>query len=119
MKKVIAMLIGILLLTGCGIKEKTEEEQKQENIIGTWKTTYKLSVIGEVSEKYTFKEKEKCVRVLNAGTDIVDECTYEITEEGIRIIWKNKIDKESYSKYVEIDNDTILIGEHTYQRESE
>ena len=29
-----------------------------------------------------FKEKGKCVRILNAGSDIVDECTYEIKDKA-------------------------------------
>lgn len=111
-KTVIGILGIILIISGCGKKEKKPEEK----IIGTWETKYELSVFGEVTEGYSFKEKGQCVRMLNAGTDIVEKCTYEITEEGIRIIWEDKMDKETYSKYIEIDEDTIMIGEHKYTR---
>ena len=116
MKKLIVIMICLVVLTGCG-KTETEEEKKQENIIGKWITKYELSVFGEVTEEYVFKENNECVRMLNTGSDIVEECTYEITDEGIRIIWESKIDKESFSKYVEIDENTIYIAEHKYTRE--
>ena len=114
MKKLLFSLVVVMLLTGCNSKK---EETKKQGIIGSWTTKYELSVIGEVSESYVFKEKGKCVRILNAGSDIVDECTYEIKDNEIRIIWDNKIDKESFSKYVEITDNKILIGEHTFERE--
>ena len=116
MKKLLIMLVPIFLLTGCGTK--TEEQKKEDNLIGTWTTSYELGAFGEISEKYTFKKDGQCVRTLNAGSDIVDECTYEINESGIRIIWENKIDKENFSKYVEVDDNTIVIGEHTYKKEA-
>ena len=45
-----AIIVGgmALLLTGCG-KEKNE-------LLGTWETKYEMSVFGEVTESYTFKE---------------------------------------------------------------
>ena len=119
MKKYLFMVLSLLLLTGCGLKKKTDMEVKKENIIGKWTTSYQLGSLGQIKESYTFKKDGKCVRTLNAGSDIVDECTYEITDQGIRIVWESKIDKESYSKYVEIDENSILIGEHTYQKEND
>ena len=105
-----AIIVGgmALLLTGCG-KEKNE-------LLGTWETKYEMSVFGEVTESYTFKEENKCIRIFNAGSDIIEECTYEVKEGKIRIIWENKIDKESYSKYIQIDENTIAIAENQYKR---
>lgn len=105
------MIVGgmMLLLTGCG-------KEKKNTIIGTWETKYEMNVFGEVTETYTFKEGNECVRILNAGSDIIEECTYEIKDKEIRIIWENKIDKESYSKYIEIDENTIAIAENKYTR---
>ena len=108
----------MLLITGCGAKEKQKAKEEQEKILGTWEAKYELSVFGEVSETYTFKEEGKCVRVLNAGNDIADNCTYEFNEDKteIRILWEDKLDQESYSKYIEIDDNTIMIGEHKYEK---
>lgn len=112
-KKIILLTVMTVLLTGgCKAKEKTKEEK----ILGTWETQYELSVFGQITEGYSFKEDGKCVRMLNTGTDIANNCTYEMKEDEIRIIWDDKLDKETYSRYLEIDEDTIMIGEHKYIR---
>ena len=118
MKKVGIAIIILLIFTGCGTKSNKIKEENKQGIIGTWITKYELSVFGETTETYIFKKDNKCVRILNAGNDITNNCTYELNEDKtkIRIIWDDKIDKESYSKYVEIDDNKILIGEHTFER---
>ena len=121
MKKIIPIIVLILVVVGCGNKKEQESKKQQEKIIGTWETKYELLSFGEVTESYVFKEKGECVRILNTGSDIVDKCTYELNEEkdGIRIIWENKMDKERYSRYVEIDDNDIMIDEHKYTRKKE
>ena len=118
MKKII-ILVCLILMTGCSKAEEKEIKKEKENIIGSWVTTYDLGAFKGVSEKYIFKENNECVRILNTGSEITDSCTYEFNEDKskIRIIWENKIDKESFSKYVEVDEKTIMISEHTYKRE--
>lgn len=93
MKKVLlATLLCVMVATGCGEKEK-------DSMLGTWKTSYELGALGTVTETYEFKEEGVCTRTLNAGSDIVDECTYEYNEDRtkIRIVWDDKLDKESFS----------------------
>ena len=117
MKKITIVLL-LILTVGCGkVKEKTIEEK----IIGTWETKYTLSAFGEITESYIFKEKGKCIRMLYTGTDIVNECTYELNEEKdkIRIIWENKLNKENYDKLLEIDENNIMIAEHKYTRKKD
>ena len=94
MKKVIVIL-SLLLFTGCMSKEEKELKKQEEKLLGTWETKYELGAFGEVSEKYIFKKNNEC----------------------IRIIWEDKIDKESYSKYEEVDDKTIIISEHIYKKE--
>ncbi len=118
MKKIyIIALLGFFLLTGCKSNEEKEEIKKQQNIIGKWNTTYEIGAIGKVKESYLFKKNGKCIRILNAGNDIIDECTYDLKDNQIKIIWNNKLDKKSYSKYVEIDEKQIQIGDHIYKKE--
>ena len=115
-KKKIMTVASMLLLTGCASKLSTKQK-----LIGTWESKYELSVFGEVTETYSFKEDGKCVRVLNAGNDMADNCTYEFNKEEneIRIVWDNKIDKESFSEYIEVDKNTIMIGEHKFIKKEE
>ena len=115
MKKILIILM-IFITIGCG-KVKKEPDK----IIGTWETKYELSVYKEVIEKYTFKENNECVRTLNTGSEIVNKCTYELDKEKdrIRIIWSNKLDKERYDRYIEIDDDNIMIGNHKYIRKDD
>ena len=100
-------------------KEEKELKKQEEKLLGTWETKYELGAFGEVSEKYIFKENKECIRIINTGNDITNNCTYEFNEDRskIRIIWEDKIDKESYSKYEEVDDKTIIISEHTYKKE--
>ena len=117
MKKIMIFLM-LLIMVGC--KTKTKEEEK-DKIIGSWETKYSLSVFGEVTESYVFKENHECIRMLNTGSDIVNKCTYEFDEEkeNIRIIWENKLDKERYDRYIEIDDNNIMIAEHKYTRKKD
>jgi len=105
-----AIIVGgmLLVITGCG-KAKNE-------LLGTWETKYEMNVFGEVKESYTFKEDNECVRIFNAGSDIIEECTYEVKDKEIKIVWDSKIDKKSYNKYVKIDENTIAIGNNKYTR---
>ena len=115
MKKILVFII-LILMVGCGKVEKEEDK-----LIGTWETKYNLSVFGEVTESYVFKENKECVRMLNTGSDIVNKCTYEFNEEKdeIRIIWDNKLDKERYDRYIEIDDNNIMIAEHKFTRKKD
>ena len=38
------------------IENEDKEKKPEEKIIGTWETKYELSVFGEVTEGYSFKE---------------------------------------------------------------
>ena len=118
MKKVLPIMILVLILTaGCG---KTEEQKKKDKLLGTWETKYTLAVFGEVTESYVFEKEGKCVRTVTTDQDIKNDCTYEFdsNNEKIRILWDNKLDKENYSKYEMIDDNTIKIGENTYTKKS-
>lgn len=112
MKKVLlATLLCVMVATGCG-KEK-------DAILGTWKTSYELGALGTVTETYEFKEGSVCTRTLNAGSDIVDECTYEYNEDKtkIRIVWDNKLDKESYSSYSMNGENEVTIAGRVFARQ--
>ena len=114
MKKILLLsVMGLIVLTGCGSKK----EEKKEIIIGSWKTSYELGAFGEVTERYIFKEKGECIRELITTSDIVNKCTYEIKEDEIRIIWEDKLDQESYTKYIAMDDKTIMIGNYKYIKE--
>ena len=109
MRKLIVVL-GLILLTGCSNKNI---------ILGTFKTNYEISSIGNVVEKYEFKEKGKCVRTIITTTEINTDCTYEFNKNKskIKINWEDKIYKDEFSDYEEIDKNNIKIGNYTYIRE--
>lgn len=111
MKKILLIVLLCVVVTGCG-KEK-------DAIVGTWKTSYELGDIGTITETYEFKENGICTRNLNAGSDIIDECTYEFNEDKtqIRIIWDNKLDKESYSTYSMNGESEINIAGRIYTKQ--
>lgn len=113
MKKVLlAALLCTLVVTGCGEKEK-------DALLGNWKTSYELGDLGTITESYEFKEKGVCTRTLNAGSDIVDECTYEFNEDKtqIRIVWDDKLDKESYSSYSMNGENEVTIAGRVFARQ--
>ena len=112
MKKILLAILCTIIVTGCGSKEK-------DAILGTWKTSYELGELGSITEVYEFKEDGKCVRILNAGSDIVDECTYEYNEDKtkIKIVWEDKLDKESYSSYSANSDSEIVIAGRVFVRQ--
>ncbi len=111
MKRLLISLLLVLVITGCS-------KTKKEEVLGTWQTTYEMNVLGTITETYTFKENGICVKELKTKTDIVNDCTYEFNKEKnqIRIIWDNKLDKESFSKFEIINENSIMIGEHKYEK---
>lgn len=111
MKKILVLFLDIVLLTGCG---------KKDNFLGTWSASYELLSFGNITEKYEFKENGVCTRTLNAGTDIVEECTYEWNEDKtkIRILWDSKLNKDDYSTYSKISDNEIKIGEIVFTKQS-
>lgn len=117
MKKVLIVML-LLLTAGCGKNSKSESKKLQDKLLGTWETKYELSVFGEVTESYVFKENGECVRMLNTGSDIANKCTYEFDEsrDNIKIVWEDKLDKERYDKFIEIDDNNIMIAEHKFTR---
>ena len=119
MKKLM-ILLSLVLLTGCASKEEKELKKQEKKLLGTWETKYELGAFGEVSEKYTFKKENKCIRTINTGTDITDDCTYEFNEDRtqIRILWDNKLDKDGYSKFEVVDDNNIMISEHKYTKQN-
>ena len=106
MKKIIPLIIVLFILTGC---------KKTNSIIGEWETKYDISVFGEVTDKYIFKENNECEKIVNAGTEIKLDCTYEFNDDKtkIKISWDGKLYDE-YVSYEMTDKDTIKIGEYTY-----
>ena len=109
MKKIIVIL-GLILLTGCS---------KKDTLIGTWKTNYNVSGIGSVVEKYSFENKGKCKRIIITTTQITNNCTYEFNKNKtkIKIDWSDKLYKNEFNDYKEINKDKIQIGLNTYTRE--
>lgn len=109
MKKYLIFVLTILCLTGCG--------KKKDALLGTWEASYELGAFGVVTETYEFKEDGKCVKTLNAGTIVTNECTYEFNSNKteIRIIWNDKSDKESYSNYL-LNDDKLTIGTREYSK---
>ena len=109
MKKILIILLTVMCLTGCG--------KKKDELLGTWETNYELGAFGVVTETYEFKEEGKCIKTLDAGTIVTNDCTYEFNEDKseIRVVWEDKTDKESYSNF-SLDKDTLVIGSRTYQR---
>ena len=110
MKKWIA-LFALLLLTGCG-------STKKDTFLGTWKTSYTVAGVGEVTESYTFKEENKCVRTITTTVDMNTDCTYEFNEDKtqIKIDWEDKIGEAKFETYEKVDDDTIKIGANVYKR---
>ena len=108
MKKII-IILSLLLLIGCS---------KKDNILGTWETNYDVSGIGNVTEKYTFKENNKCIRTIITTTNINTDCTYTFNKDKnkIKIDWEDKLYKDEFSDYEEIDKNNIKIGNYTYER---
>ena len=114
MKKVILVaLLCLMVTTGCG------KDEEKDAILGTWKTSYELGALGTVTEAYEFKEDGVCTRTLNAGSDIIDECTYEYSEDKtkIKIVWDDKLDKEAYSTYSMDSNSQITIAGRVFIRQ--
>lgn len=107
MKKGI-LIVMILILTGCS----------KNALIGTWKTEYEIKGIGKIEEKYTFKDKGKCVRSIVTTTTINTDCTYKFNKNNtkIQINWENKLYKDNYDEYKEIDKKNIKIGSYTYTK---
>ena len=111
MKKNIIFLLAVLCLTGCGKKNEVDP------LLGTWETSYELGAFGIVSESYEFKENGECVQLLNAGSIITTECTYQLNDEKtkIKIVWEGKNNKDSYVDY-SLNNNELKIGTRTYTR---
>lgn len=109
MKKILVLVLGIVLLTGCG---------KKDSFLGTWTTSYELPSFGNVTETYEFKENGVCIRTLNVGNDIVEDCTYEWNEgkTEIRIVWDSKLNKEDFSTYSQNGATEIKIGGRTFTK---
>lgn len=111
MKKNIAtVILCVITLIPIGTTCKSEEKK----IIGTWKTSYELKPFGIVEERYIFKKNGKCERILKMENELTNNCTYKIKEDKIRIIWNNKLDKKSYTKYSKINEKTIMIGTYKF-----
>ena len=110
MKKVLVLVLGVVLLTGC---------EKKDNFLGTWTASYELPAFGTVTEKYEFKENGVCTRTLNTGSDISEECTYEFNQDKteIRILWNSKLNKEDFSTYSELSETQIKIGERVFTKQ--
>ena len=108
MKKIIVILT-LILLTGCS---------KKDVILGTWKTSYDVGGIGNVIEKYTFEKDNKCIRTIKTTTEINTDCTYTFNNDKtqIKIDWEDKLYKDEFSDYEEIDKNNIKIGNYTYTR---
>ena len=110
MKKYVIFLLSILCLTGCG-------KEKVDPLLGTWETSYELGAFGTVVETYEFKENGLCVKTLNTGSDIIEDCTYEFNEDKtqIKIVWDSKQNKDEYTNY-SLNNDILLIGAREYKK---
>ena len=108
MKKLL-LVVGLLFLTGCGNKD---------SILGTWSVSYVMPVFGNVTETYEFKEDGVCVRTLNTGNDIAEDCTYEFNEDKtkIRIVWNSKLDKEDFYDYSKNNDTEIKIGTRIFTK---
>lgn len=112
MKKTALVLLFLLLLTGCG---------KKDAIIGKWQTNYQIKGIGNITESYEFKEKGKCIRTLKTPSIINTDCTYEFNKDKtkIKITWKDKLYKDNYDEYKEVNANSIKIGTHTFSKVKE
>ena len=110
MKKILVLILGTVLLTGCS---------KTDSFLGTWVASYELPSFGNVTEKYEFKENGICTRTLNAGSDIIEDCTYEWNEDQteIRIVWNSKLNKEDFSTYTKNSDHEIKIGERIFTKQ--
>ena len=108
MKRII-IVICLLLLSGCS---------KKELIIGSWETSYEINGIGKIKEIYNFEKNNKCIRTIIIDSEINTDCTYEFNQDKtqIKILWDDKLYKDDYSNYEEINKNKIKIGNYTYTR---
>ena len=111
---VVLSLVALVLITGCG---KSKEEQERDKVIGKWTAKFEMAGLSG-TETYSFKKDGKCVRIVNTGSDISNDCTYEFNANNseIKIIWTDKIDKKSFSKFTQVDDKTIIIGTRQYSK---
>ncbi len=105
MKRTLLPLLFILLLTGC----------QNKKILGTWSSSRYIEKFGTVTEMFEFKKNGECIRTLEYGNTLTFDCTYEISKEGIKIIWDEKKDKV-FEEYEYIDKDTIKINGGEYKK---
>lgn len=62
-----------------------------------------------MTEIFEFKKNGKCIRTLEYGNTLTFDCTYEISKDGIKIIWDEKKDKV-FEEYEYVDSNTIKIN---------